>query len=136
MSLIQSFYKTKSLVNNGVFISVVVVLLIIIGYLFPNSKPQIFSNQVYNLNGINLKYNDESEVSDFLLSIKKNNGFLVLGTSETGSIHGGNYYDFLNNDPDIKGKKFSVLAGAGRTCGLYIPLFLQHSDELDSLQLI
>jgi len=136
MNLIQSFYKTKTLVSNGIFIAITVVILIVVGYFIPDSSPKIFSKQIYTLNGYNTKYNDHSEVSDFFLSIKNNNGFLVLGTSETTSIEGGNYYDFLNNDKDIEGKNFSLLAGAGRTCGVYIPLFLHHRDELDSLQLI
>lgn len=136
MSLIQSFYKTKNLVANGVFIIITVVILMVVGYLIPDSAPRLFSKQIYTLNGFNTKYNDPREVSDYFLSIKNNNGFLVLGTSETGSIKGGNYYDFLNNDKDIEGKNFSLMAGAGRTCGIYIPLFLHHRDELDSLQLI
>lgn len=136
MNFIQSFYKTKNLANNGIFISISLVVLMLIGIFIPNTQPRKFSTQIYTLNGFNTKYNDKSEVSDFLLSIKNNNGFLVLGTSETTSINGGNYYDFLNHDKDIPGKKFSVLAGAGRTCGIYIPLLLHHRNELDSLQLI
>lgn len=136
MNLIQSFYKTKNLVSNGIFIIITVVILMVVGYFIPNSTPKVFSKQIYSLNGYNIKYNDHSEVSDFFLSIKNNNGFLVLGTSETTSIQGGNYYDFLNNDKDIEGMNFSLLSGAGRTCGVYIPLFLHHRDELESLQLI
>lgn len=136
MNLIKSFYKTKTLASNGIFISITVIILLVVGYFIPDFAPRIFSEQIYTLNGYNTKHNDHSEVSDFFLSIKNNNGFLVLGTSETGSLPGGNYYDFLNNDKDIEEKNFSLMAGAGRTCGIYIPLFLHHHDELDSLQLI
>jgi hypothetical protein len=136
MKSIAQLYKTSNLYKNGVFIMISLIILILIGFLFPNKKPEIFTDQIYTLNGFNAKYNDEAEVSDFFLSIKKKNGFLVLGTSETVALAEGNYHDFLNEDPDLKGVKFSVLAGAGRTCGTYIPLFLHHRNDLDSLQLI
>lgn len=136
MKTLKELYKTRSLYKNGVFILISLIIFILIGYLFPNKKPEIFSEQIYTLNGFNAKYNDDAEVSDFFLSIKKNNGVLVLGTSETVALAEGNYHDFLNEDPDLRGVKFSVLAGAGRTCGTYIPLFLHHRNDLDSLQLI
>jgi hypothetical protein len=136
MNFIQSFYKTRTLVNNGVFIAITVLILVVAGFFISDFAPKTFSNQIYTLNGYNTKHNDPSEVSDFLLSIKNNNGFLVLGTSESTSLKKGNYYDFLNNDQEIRPANFSILSGAGRTCGIYIPLFLQHRDELDSLKLI
>lgn len=136
MNLIQSFYKTKNLTNNGIFIVVCGLTLLIIGYFIPEVTSGNIKEQIYTLNGFNTKHNDRTEMSDFYQSIKKNNGILVLGTSETTSINGGNYYDFLNNDKEIKGNRFSVLAGAGRTCGIHIPLLLHHQAEVDSLNII
>jgi hypothetical protein len=136
MKLLEKIYKTSNLFKNGIFIVITLIILILLGYLIPNQKPESFKNQIYTLNGFNAKYNDEAEVTDFLRSIKKNHGYLVMGTSETVSMEEGNYHDFLNEDTDLKGIQFSVLAGAGRTCGTYIPLFLHHQEDLDSLQLI
>ena len=58
-----------------------------------------------------------------------------MGTSESSDLEGGNYYNFLNADTMLH-SRFSILAGAGRTCGIYIPLLLQHRDEVDSMQII
>lgn len=135
MSLMKSIYSTQSLKKNGIFISLVLVILVGVGYLIPAFKLPESTAQVYTLNGLNLKYNDQSEVSYFYQSIVKNKGYLVLGTSESTKKEKGNYYNFLNNDPEIK-DQFSVLAGAGRTCGIHIPIFLQHKEELKGLKLI
>jgi len=137
MKFLDSFYKTKNLSNNGKFIAIVCIVLLIFGkVLIPNVSTLSETKQIFTLNGKNIKYNDSPEVSQFFKSIQQNNGFLCLGTSESGSIDGGNYYNFLNSDPDIQNSKFSILAGAGRTCGLYIPLFLQHKKELNNIKLI
>ena len=136
MSLMRSIYKTKNLANNGIFIVISGLCLLIIGYFIPDFKSGNIKRQIYTINGFNTKYNDHTELSDFYQSIKKNNGFLVLGTSETTKINGGNYYDFLNNDKDIATNRFSVLAGAGRTCGMHIPLLLHHRKDVDSLKII
>jgi hypothetical protein len=136
MNWIRSIYKTKNLTNNGIFIVVCGLILLIIGYFIPDVKSGNIKQQIYTLNGFNTKHNDHTELSDFYQSIKKNNGFLVLGTSETTSLNGGNYYDFLNNDKEIEGSRFSILAGAGRTCGIHIPLLLHHQTDVDSLKII
>jgi hypothetical protein len=136
MSLIKSLFKTKNLWRNGLFITVSGISLLILGYFIPDYKSGNIKQQIFTLNGFNTKHNDKTEVSDFYQSIKKNDGFLVMGTSETGKIDGGNYYDFLNNDKELVSNKFSILAGAGRTCGIHIPLLLHHKEELDSLKII
>ena len=137
MDFLNYFYKTKNLASNGKFIITACLLLLLFGnYLIPKIKLLPKTEQMLTLNGKNIKYNDAPEVSQFLQSIKQNNGFLCLGTSESGSINGGNYYNFLNSDPEIQNSKFSILGGAGRTCGLYIPLFLQHKKEVESMKVI
>jgi len=136
MKLINDIYKTKNLAYYGRFISICIIGLITIGpfvipEFVPSSKEQLFS-----INGKHIKYDDDKIVSDFFNSIKVNNGFLCLGTSESGSISGsGNYFNYLNDDPDLK-PRFSILGGAGRTCGKYIPLFLNHQEDVKSLNII
>ena len=136
MKEIESFYKTKTLRNNGVFILWCLLVLAILGFFFPNQASRLNTDQIYSISGLHTKYGDESELSDFLTSIKSNDGYLILGTSETTSLDEGNYYDFLNSDPDLKNTKFSVLAGAGRTCGKHSPWLLHHRDQLPELNLI
>lgn len=136
MKLMYAFYKTSSLARNGIFLLVSAVVLLIAGVLFiPKFKWEQTSKQVYSMPGINLKYDDSPFVSHFLKSIKANSGYLILGTSESSSLEDGNYYDYLNADTSIK-PSFSVLAGAGRTCGLYIPVFLKHKEEVKGLKII
>lgn len=134
MKLIRNFYKTSSLAKNGIFILIVSLVLIVIGSFFiPEFKGTATKGQIYNLNGYNLKFSDNPETSKFFQSIIKNDGYLCLGTSE--STNPGNYFDFLNNDPEVQ-PRFSVLAGAGRTCGVYIPLLYSQKEAVKSLKII
>ena len=137
MTLLGRFYKTRNLANNGVFIVVVILIWIAAGnILIPESEGFSVDRQIFDLKGTTLKYDDEKSVSHFFKSIKENDGYLCLGTSESGHHKEGNYYDFINNDPEINSGFLSVLAGAGRTCGIHIPLFLNHKEDVDSLNLI
>ena len=137
MSFLKTFYKTKNLASNGVFILAATLVLFILGeYLIPEIKLKKVPGQIATLNGYNLKYNDSPEFEAFIRSIKENDGVLCLGTSESTFLGGRNYYHYLNNDPAIKKTRFSILAGAGRTCGMYIPLLLANKDVVDSLKII
>jgi hypothetical protein len=136
VSAIEPFYKTKSLRENGIFITVSLIVLGVLGYLIPDVVSRANDDQIYTVNGLHTKYNDAAELSDFIRSIKSNDGYLVMGTSESTSLADGNYYDFLNENPDPDAAKFSVLAGAGRTCGIHISWLMHHREELDSLHLI
>jgi hypothetical protein len=135
MKLINDIYKTKNLAEYGRFISFCLIALIVIGpFVIPKFTPNS-SKQLLSINGNHLKYDDKAIVSDFFNSIKSNDGYLFLGTSESTSIKfGGNYYNFLNDDPGLK-VKFTILAGAGRTCGKYIPIFLNHKEDVKSLKI-
>ena len=136
MKLIKNIYKTSSLSRNGLFILISVLVLFFFGAAFiTNFYKDIGEEQLFTLDGENLKYNDHEQVSQFLESIKFNNGYLCLGTSESSLLKAGNYYDFLNNDPTVA-SRFSILYGAGRTCGIHIPMFLNNRDVVNSLKVI
>ncbi len=136
MKSLRSFYKTSSLRNVGVFLLWALAFLLVAGkFLIPAFKVKQIEKQILTLNGLNVKYNDDPQVSHFLQSIKENKGYLCLGTSEASTLSGGNYYDFLNNDSSIA-PRFSILYGAGRTCGTFIPLLLHHRNEVKSLKII
>ncbi|MBL4862939.1 MAG: hypothetical protein JKY09_07990 [Crocinitomicaceae bacterium] len=137
MKLIDSFYKTKNLAKNGVFLLISAFLLLALSdYIIPEFKVKKVDKQIVNLFGYTTKFDDRTEVSHFIASIKKNGGYLCLGTSESTSIPTGNYFDFLNNDPDIPKTRFSIMSGAGRTCSIHIPMLLRHREEVDSLKII
>lgn len=136
MNWIRDFYKTSALASNGIFLLVALVVLLVLGQLFtPKFKSSPVNKQLYTVKGTHLKYNDEPYVSDFFNSIRKNDGYLIMGTSETTNIPDGNYFDFLNADSTIK-EQFSVLGGAGRTCGIYIPVFLANKEYVRGLKII
>jgi hypothetical protein len=136
MSVLKEIYKTRELSSLGRFILFSLGFLLILGVLFPEKDLAVAESQIYTVSGLSTKYDDEAVVSQFLTSVKNNNGYLVLGTSETTSLPNGNYYDFLNSDKDLEETSFSVLAGAGRTCGNLIPILLEHREEARNLNLI
>ncbi|MEM9052150.1 MAG: D-alanyl-lipoteichoic acid biosynthesis protein DltD [Bacteroidota bacterium] len=136
MSFLKGLYNTKELSAIGGFILIALGILFVLGFFIPNYQPLNSSKQIYTISGLNTKYNDETEVAQFFESIKENNGYLVLGTSETTGLPDGNYYDFLNSDEDLQETGFSVLAGAGRTCGNLIPVLLENKEEAEGLNLI
>jgi hypothetical protein len=136
MKFITNIYKTSSLRRNGLFIVIFLPVLVFLGTVFiPRFSKDFGKEQLFTLDGENLKYNDKRQVSKFLESIKKNNGYLCLGTSESSLLKNGNYYDFLNNDSSIS-SRFSVLYGAGRTCGIHIPMLLHNRKSVNALKLI
>ena len=130
----NQFYKTSVLAKYGRFIGVsLVVLLVVSKWVIPEFKAESAQKQIYTLKGTHTKYNDP-EFAHFIESIKQNNGYLCLGTSESTELVGGNYYYFLSRDQDLP--QFSMLSGAGRTCGIYAPLFLHNKALVKGMKLI
>lgn len=71
-----------------------------------------------------------------LENLKNKNGFLVLGTSETGNgLNGQNYYHLLNKDKTIN-KPFLTLGGAGRCINMYFPYILDNKNVFKCLKVI
>lgn len=136
MNANKPIYNTKKLAGYGLYLLVILIVIFPLGRFFiPPFTVKQPTRQLATLNGLSVKFNDSPAVSLFLRSIKSHHGYLCLGTSESDKLPDGNYYDFLNNDTAIQAR-FSILAGAGRTCGLYIPLLLDHRKEVDSLNII
>ncbi|MFT5581250.1 MAG: hypothetical protein ACI9XP_001164 [Lentimonas sp.] len=134
---LREFYKTSFLTSNGRFLLLVLLCTFLVSPFL--IKEYVYSepvDQMSSLNGMSTKYNDKSEVSLFFNSIKKNQGYLCMGTSESGEIDGYNYFDYLNHDEDLGDKRFSISGGAGRTCSMYIPIFEQHKSEVSGMKII
>lgn len=90
--------------------------------------------QYLAIDPVNVK-KDDAYFHLFLQQIRKHNGVLVLGTSESGFKDGYNYWELLNNDPDIE-TDFSVLYGAGRSTERYIPSILNHPENWEKQRLL
>lgn len=136
MNLITYIYKTKTLSDYGRFILIALIVLLVAGYfLIPEYPVQDQPMQILSLKGKYIVFDDDPQVSEFIRSVKRNGGYICLGTSETTPRKDGNYYDFLDQDTSFK-TRFSKLAGAGWTCGLHMPMLILHKEEVDSLNLI
>ena len=134
MKVINQFYKLSELYRNGVFIFICLIIAIIGSLFIPEFRVSNVDKQLYGINGPAVKFEDTEMVDHFFNSIKSNNGILILGTSESGNYKTGNYFHFLNDDPTLADVRFSVIGGAGRTCGLHIPLFLRHREAVKGLR--
>lgn len=136
MKWIRYIYNTGYLASYGKYIAFSSLFIFVLGIVFiPYPTVDATARQFFQLDGTYLKYDDQHEVDQFFLSIKRNQGYLCLGTSESSSAENGNYYNFLNNDTDLS-PQFSILAGAGRTCGIYVPIFLNHRESVKKLKII
>ncbi len=114
---------------------VVLCLWSLLGTLFiPKFRMERVDGQLYDIRHRDLRDNNPLYTDLFLKSIKNNQGYLVLGTSETGYLPNGNYTDFLNADTSLH-CGFSVISGAGKTCSCYFPLILSN-DQVRGLKLI
>lgn len=134
--MLKEIYRTKFLAYLGSVAAISLVGLTALSFLLiPEFGGIAPANQIYAIKGEALRYDDIGLTGDFFQSIQRNNGYLLLGTSESGELIGGNYYDYLNNDPEIN-QRFSRLSGAGRTCGIYFPVFMRHGRDLKNLKLI
>lgn len=136
MNLIKYIYKTKTLSEYGLFLLVSLLLVLILGNIFiPEYKVQNIDVQLLRLKGKHFRYSDDPHVREFIRSVRHNDGYICLGTSESTSRKDGNYYDFLDRDNSYA-TRFSILGGAGRSCGLQMPMLINYQEEVDSLKLI
>ena len=91
--------------------------------------------QTPRINGNTLKNNPKLSAR-ILSGIKKNNGVIVMGTSETEDpLDGQNFWGFLDKSPDFP-HYTTVLAGAGRTFYMWIPFFVEYQKELQGTKII
>lgn len=85
--------------------------------------------------GIDFK-NADSVVYDFLMDVKRTDGIIILGTSETANwMSGKNYYSLLNQD-SVLNRDFYAISGAGRCANMYIPLILKFPKAFEGLDMI
>lgn len=128
MKTISKFIKSKIWIS--AIISIFFILFIIPSFfiLFEDEKI-IIPDGKYIKKGNRIFYNT-------LEQLKKQNGYLILGTSETGNgLNGQNYYHLLNKDKTIN-KPFLTLGGAGRCINTYFPFILDKSDVFTDLKVI
>lgn len=130
----KKLYQTKVLAWIGSVVLVSVLVFLLLSWLIPTFKAPEAERQLYTIRHQELRDNNPLYTDLFLKSIKRNNGYLVLGTSESNTLPHGNYYDFLNADTTLP-CKFSVVAGAGRTPCTYFPL-IQCNDNIEGVKIL
>lgn len=130
----KRMYQLKVLAWIGSVALASVLAFLLLAWFIPPFKAPEPDRQLYTIRHQELRDNNPLYTDLFLRSIKQNNGYLVLGTSESNDLADGNYYDFLNADT-ILPCKFSLVAGAGRTSCTYFPL-IQSNDNVHDLKIL
>lgn len=131
----KKLYQLKTLAYMGLVALVsVIVLLLIMPLCVPKFQMEKVGGQLYCIRLQELRDNDPLYTDLFLKNIKENNGYLILGTSESNSKPHGNYADFLNGDTTLN-CGFSVISAAGKTSSTYFPL-IQSNENVEGLKLI
>jgi hypothetical protein len=91
--------------------------------------------QALTIKGIYIRENSRT-FPRFLEAVKKHNGVLVIGTSETDNhLSGENYWAMLNRDKTVK-PYFSVLGGAGRCSYVWFPSILANPESFKDLTVL
>lgn len=130
----MKMYRLKNMAFVGVVALVAVAFWMLASLCIPTFRYSATDRQLYTIRHQELRDNNTLYTDLFLQSIKANNGYLVLGTSESDYMYGENYYDFLNADTTLK-CRFSLIAGAGRTACTYFPL-IQSNKNIGGLKII
>jgi hypothetical protein len=118
----------------GVVALVAVAFWMLASLCIPTFRYSATDGQLYTIRHQELRDNNTLYTDLLVQSIRDNNGYLVLGTSESDYMNGENYYDFLNADTTLK-CRFSLIAGAGRTACTYFPL-IQSNKNIGGLKII
>lgn len=130
----KEVYRLKNLARVGVIALTAVAFWLLVAVCIPTFRAPKTTGQLYTIRHQELRDNNQLYTDLLLESIQRNNGYLVLGTSESNSRPKGNYFDFLNADTAIH-CGFSVIAGAGRTPCTYFPL-IQSNEIVKGLKVI
>jgi len=133
----KEVYKLRFLARTGVLAVAAVAFWLMVGSLIPTFRaPECpeWDGQLYTIRHQELRDNNPLYTDLLLQSVRRNNGWLVLGTSESNARPKGNYYDFLNADTSLR-CGFSVIAGAGRTSCTYFPL-IQSNANVKGLKIL
>ena len=130
----KKIYTMKFLAGIGAAVLAAVAFWMTVALLIPTYRAPEMEGQLYAIRHQELRDNNPLYTNLLLTSVKRNGGYLVLGTSETNARPRGNYYDFLNADTALR-CGFSVIAGAGRTPCTYFPL-IQANENVRGLKVI
>lgn len=123
----KKLYIEKNLAWVGAVALVALLFWMMAACLIPTFRAALPDRQLYTIRHQDLRDDNPLYTNLLLNSIKANDGYLVLGTSESNPRTKGNYYDFLNADTSLS-CRFSVIAGAGRTACSYFPLIMGNDN--------
>ncbi|XOV69261.1 MAG: D-alanyl-lipoteichoic acid biosynthesis protein DltD [Fluviicola sp.] len=140
---ISKFYRfstLKEVGKTGALALAIVTLFGLFAFLFLRSTndmmelPKNAGQSFLTVDATHVK-NDDAYFHEFMHRIRKNEDYLVLGTSESGYLDGYNYWELLNADSSLE-HQFSVLYGAGRFCQRYIPSMINNPEIWRNQKLI
>ncbi len=141
MLTIKKIIKYKLWVSSTIAIVVALIIIPIILFIVDIQDPNRYKNEYYRTSRIRIPEgmyikNADPVFYDFLNDVKKTNGIIVLGTSETAAwMSGKNYHTLLSYDIDLD-RTFFSLAGAGRLANVYFPLILNNPMAFNDLEVI
>lgn len=122
--------KMKTTAQLGSIAILLLAILLALGAFLPPYMPTDSPSGPLRLrSGLPFKYSDTTLTGRFARSLRGHNAILCLGTSETTTLKGGNWPDFLGSD----NRRTTVLAGAGRTAGVHLPWMAEVSASLRGL---
>lgn len=110
------------------------VVVVIVWVLKTDTSMYFPENQFADIDAIEVKRNSPF-FHHYLDQIRANDGYLLLGTSETGLLGGANYWHWFNGDSTIH-RKMSVLAGAGRCADVYLPLLAENPEKWKDVEVL
>jgi hypothetical protein len=123
----------KKIAQLGSMTVLLLAILLAVGTFLPPYVPaDVPSGPLRLRSGLPFKYSDTTLTGRFARSLRDHDAILCLGTSETTTLKGGNWPDFLNGGK----RRTTILAGAGRTAGVHLPWMADVSASLRGLTCI
>lgn len=120
----------KQIAQLGSMTVLILAILLAFGAFMPPYVPADAPSGPLRLrSGLPFKYSDTTLTGCYVRSLRDHDAILCLGTSETTTLAGGNWPDFLNSG----NRRTTVLAGAGRTAGVHLPWMADVSASLRGL---
>lgn len=132
--ILERFFRLRYFREIGISVCLGVLFAGLILIWIKPSELELPNEQFVNIDALHIKKNTKY-FHQFLKQVKNNDGVLVMGTSETGTLGGNNYWQMFNGDSLVR-RKFSVLGGAGRCRDVYLPLMMASPEVWKGIDIL